>query len=222
MPKEMLAAGSVVFIQPTDVRHGGSITQWWQYVPGANWRQPTGPGSSITGKDNHPVVHIAYEDALAYARRRGRSLPTELPTEAQWEYAARGGRDGENDWSGAIDAKGKPVANTWQGLFPVLNTNKDGYVGAAPVGCFKPNGYGLYDMIGNVWEWTSDWYRPGHPREPAENPTGPDVSTMRAISSGRAPAARVRPQCRPPRLSDCADSAQVVLPTNARVRQCPA
>jgi formylglycine-generating enzyme required for sulfatase activity len=175
MPREMLAAGSVVFIPPTDLRRGGNLTQWWQYVAGANWRQPTGPSSSIAGKDNHPVVHVAHEDALAYARWRGRTLPTE----AQWEYAARGGRDGEDDYSSAYDAAGKPIANTWQGVFPVLNTNEDGYVGTAPVGCFKPNGYGLHDMIGNVWEWTSDWYRPGHPREDAVNPTGPDFALVR-------------------------------------------
>jgi formylglycine-generating enzyme required for sulfatase activity len=181
MPKETLVAGSVVFIQPTNVRQGGRITQWWQYVAGANWRQPTGPGSTIAGKDNHPVVHITYEDALAYAHWRGR----ELPTEAQWEFAARGGRDGEDDWSSAFDADGKPIANTWQGIFPVLNTNDDGHVGTAPVGCFKPNGYGLYDMIGNVWEWTSDWYRPGHPREPAANPTGPERASIR-LASGQA------------------------------------
>jgi formylglycine-generating enzyme required for sulfatase activity len=101
------------------------------------------------------VVHIAYDDALAYAKWLGRSLPTE----AQWEFAARGGRDGEDDWSSAFDPEGKPIANTWQGIFPVLNTNDDGYAETAPVGCFPPNGYGLYDMIGNVWEWTSDWYR---------------------------------------------------------------
>src|SRR5262249_6147627 len=122
-------------IQPTSVASGGRITQWFQYVPGANWREPTGPGSSISGKDNHPVVHSAYEDALAYARWRGR----ELPTEAQWEFAARGGRDGEDDWSSAFDAEGKPIANSWQGIFPVYNTNEDGYAGTAPVGCFKPN-----------------------------------------------------------------------------------
>jgi sulfatase modifying factor 1 len=175
MPKELLAPGSVVFIPPTNVASGGRITQWWQYVPGANWREPTGPGSSIAGKDNHPVVHVAYEVALAYARWRGR----ELPTEAQWEFAARGGRDGEDDWSSAFDAEGKPIANTWQGVFPVYNTNEDGYAGTAPVGCFKPNGYSLYDMIGNVWEWTSDWYRPGHPREKAINPTGLNCRTWR-------------------------------------------
>ncbi len=175
MPKEMLAPGSVVFIRPTDLKNGGGVTQWWQYVAGANWRQPSGPRSSIVGKGNHPVVHIAYEDALAYARWRGHSLPTE----AQWEFAARGGHDGEDDWSSAFDADGKPAANSWQGLFPVQNSEDDGYAGTAPVGCFKPNGYGLYDMIGNVWEWTSDWYWPGHSREAAVNPTGPDLVSLR-------------------------------------------
>jgi sulfatase modifying factor 1 len=122
-----------------------------------------------------PSRAIAYEDALAYARWHGR----DLPTEAQWEFAARGGRDGEDDWSSAFDAAGKPIANTWQGLFPVLNTNDDGYAGTAPVGCFAANGYGLHDMIGNVWEWTSDWYSPSHPRLPAANPTGPELASIR-------------------------------------------
>jgi formylglycine-generating enzyme required for sulfatase activity len=174
-PKDLLVPGSVVFIRPTDFKRGGRIAQWWQYVAAAHWRQPSGPGSSIVGKDNHPVLHVAYEDALAYARWHGRSLPTE----AQWEYAARGGRVGEDDWSSAFDADGKPIANTWQGLFPVLNSEDDGYAGTAPVGCFKPNSYGLYDMIGNVWEWTSDWYRPGHSREAAVNPSGPDLVSLR-------------------------------------------
>jgi formylglycine-generating enzyme len=181
--EELLVPGSVVFIPPTDVRRGGRLTQWFRYVPGANWRQPAGPGSTLADKDNHPVVHIAYDDALAYARWRGRSLPTE----AQWEFAARGGRDGEDDWSSAFDADGKPIANTWQGIFPAYNTKEDGYAETAPVGCFKPNGYGLYDMIGNVWEWTSDWYRPGHPREAAVNPGGPDLESLRLIR-GQSPS----------------------------------
>lgn len=183
--KDLLVPGSVVFVQPTDLRQVVRITQGWQYVAGASWRQPTGPGSPIAGKENHPVVNVAYEDALAYARWRGRSLPTE----AQWEFAARGGRDGEDDWSSAFDAEGKPIANTWQGIFPVLNTKDDGYAGTAPVGCFKPNGYGLYDMIGNVWEWTSDWYRPGHSRETAVNATGPDFVSIR-VPAGQS-ASRV-------------------------------
>jgi sulfatase modifying factor 1 len=174
MPKELLVPGSVVFTAPKEVKSSNN-TQWWQYTAGANWRQPLGSGSSISGKENHPVVHIAYEDAVAYARYRGHSLPTE----AQWEFAARGGRDGEDDFSSAFDPKGKPIANTWQGIVPVLNTNEDGYVGTAPVGCFPPNGYGLYDMIGNVWEWTNDYYRPGHPREAAHNPTGPELVSLR-------------------------------------------
>jgi formylglycine-generating enzyme required for sulfatase activity len=212
MTKDLLTAGSVVFVQPTDLKNGGRITQWWQYVAGTNWREPTGPGSSIAGKDNYPVVHIAYEDALAYARWRGR----DLPTEAQWEFAARGGRDGEDDWSSAFDAGGKPIANTWQGLFPVLNTEDDGYRGTAPVGCFKPNGYGLYDMVGNVWEWTSDWYRAGHSRETALNPAGPELISLRA-SPGQPPrrvikggshlcahnyCARYRPAARQPQEAD--------------------
>jgi formylglycine-generating enzyme required for sulfatase activity len=184
LPQELLAPGSMVFAQPANVR-GSEISQWWQYVSGANWRQPAGPGSSIAGKHNHPVVHVAYEDALAYAHWRGRSLPTE----AQWEFAARGGRDDEDDWSSAFDADGKPIANTWQGIFPVLNTQDDGYAGTAPVGCFKPNGYGLYDMIGNVWELTSDWYRAGHSREAATNPTGPELVSLR-VAAGQS-ASRV-------------------------------
>jgi formylglycine-generating enzyme len=179
---DLQAPGSAVFVQPKTARAGGQLSQWWQYVEGANWRQPTGPGSSIAGQDNHPVVHVTYDDAQAYAKWRGRSLPTE----AQWEFAARGGRDGEDDWSSAFDADGKPIANTWQGIFPVVNTNDDGFAGAAPVGCFKPNGYGLYDMIGNVWEWTSDWYRSGHPREAAVNPAGPHLASIRVAADQAA------------------------------------
>jgi formylglycine-generating enzyme required for sulfatase activity len=210
MPKEALAPGSVVFVQPND--RGGRVTQWFQYVAGANWREPTGPGSTIAGKDNHPVVHVAYEDALAYAVWRGR----ELPTEAQWEFAARGGRDGEDDWSSAFDVDGKPIANTWQGIFPVLDTKDDGYAGTAPVGCFRPNGFGLYDMIGNVWEWTSDWYRPSHPRLEAVNPTGPELVSLR-LAPGQSASrvikggsylcasnycARYRPAARQPQETD--------------------
>jgi formylglycine-generating enzyme len=184
-PQEMLVPGSVMFVPPKDAK--GEDGRWWQYVAGANWRQPGGPGSSIAGQESHPVVHIAYDDAVAYAQWLGRSLPTE----AQWEFAARGGRDGEEDWSSAFDPEGKPIANTWQGVFPVLNTNDDGYAETAPVGCFQPNGYGLYDMVGNVWEWTSDWYRSGHPKVATTNPTGPELVSLR-IAPGQTPSCVIK------------------------------
>jgi formylglycine-generating enzyme len=180
LPPELRAPGSVLFVDPGQGKPGQS-GGWWKYVAGANWRRPAGPGSSLTGMDNFPVVHIAYQDALAYARWRGH----ELPTEAQWEYAARGGRDGEDDSSSAFDAEGRPIANTWQGAFPYLNTNDDGYARTAPVGCFEANGYGLYDMVGNVWELSQDWYRPAHARETAVNPTGPESSR---VAAGVTPA----------------------------------
>jgi formylglycine-generating enzyme required for sulfatase activity len=183
MSGDVLAPGSVTFIQPTRLDRGGDLTQWWQYVKGTNWREPDGPGSSIEGKANHPVVHVAYEDALAYAKWRGR----ELPTEAQWEYAARGGLEPGEEWSQAFDKDGKPIANSWQGIFPVYNSEQDGFAGRAPVGCFPPNGYGLYDMIGNVWELTSDWYVPSHRREAALNPSGPSLVDVR-VAAGQSPS----------------------------------
>lgn len=128
------------------------LLSWWHWTPGANWRHPFGSDSTIVGKENYPVVHIAYEDALAYAQWAGKSLPTE----AQWEYAARGGLDGATyTWGNQYSAK---KANTWQGFFPFFNTKADGYIGIAPVGSFPANGYGLYDITGNVWEWTDDWF----------------------------------------------------------------
>ncbi len=175
---DLKAPGSALFVTP--VKFGRDMTQWWQYVKGASWHEPEGPGSTIAGRENHPVVHVAYEDTQAYARWLGR----QLPTEAQWEFAARGGaRPDAPDWTAAFDKDGKPIANTWQGVFPVYNSSEDGYVGTAPAGCFKPNGYGLFDMIGNVWEWTSDWYRPGHARDAADNPAGPDLIALH-LSTG--------------------------------------
>lgn len=136
--------------------------QWWRVIPGADWRHPAGPGSSIRGKGAWPVVHIAWDDAMAYARWLGR----DLPTEAEWEYAARGGLDGKR-YTWGDRRPDKPAANYWQGVFPAVDTAQDGYKAQpAPVGCYPPNGYGLSDMAGNVWEWTKDWFKPG--LEPAE------------------------------------------------------
>lgn len=138
---------------------GGDPAGWWRIVPGADWRHPEGPGSTIDGKDSWPVVHVAWEDALAYARWLGR----DLPTEAEWEYAARGGLEGARyAWGDDPAPRDDPKANTWQGVFPVVDSGADGHKAhAAPVGCFAANGHGLHDITGNVWEWTSDWYRPG-------------------------------------------------------------
>jgi formylglycine-generating enzyme required for sulfatase activity len=171
----MLKPGSLVFSppdHPVDLRDWG---QWWAYVFGAHWRRPYGPGSSIRGFEDHPVVHVAYADAEAYARWAGK----ELPTEAEWEFAARGGlEDAEFAWGDEFTPAGRHMANTWQGAFPFQNSREDGFERTSPVGTYQPNGYGLYDMIGNVWEWTSDFFAQKHPAEAAkpccipENPSG--------------------------------------------------
>ena len=152
----MLVPSSVVFRQaPGAVDLNGRPT-WWTYVPGADWRHPHGPGTSLQGLWRHPVVHIAFEDAEAYARWLGK----ELPTEAEWEFAARGGLEGaEYAWGSEMTPDGRHMANTWQGEFPWQNRVEDGYAQTAPVASFPPNGYGLYEMAGNVWEWTTDWYQ---------------------------------------------------------------
>lgn len=148
--------GSLVFKSPRTDDLSVAYLSWWHWVLGANWQHPDGPNSSIQGKEWHPVVHIAYEDAIAYANWVGK----QLPTEAQWEYAARGGLKGKIfAWGNQYSAK---RANTWQGQFPFVNTQADGYLSTAPVGSFPANGYGLFDMTGNVWEWTSDWFVPNH------------------------------------------------------------
>jgi formylglycine-generating enzyme required for sulfatase activity len=156
---ELLVPGSLVFCQPkrrVDLR---DCSAWWAYVPGASWRRPEGPASALEGRADHPVVHVAYEDAIAYATWVGKSLPTE----AEWELAARGGLDGAVfTWGNELAPAGGLMANIWQGEFPWQNLRADGRTGTLPVGSFPPNGYGLYDMAGNVWEWTSDWYLPGH------------------------------------------------------------
>lgn len=172
-PPEALAPASAVFTPPPGPVDLTKPYHWWSYVEGACWRRPRGAGSSIEGLDDHPVVHIAFEDAEAYAAWAGK----ELPTEAEWEFAARGGLDGsEFAWGEELIPGGKHMANTWQGEFPWQNLAEDGFEWTAPVGSYPANGYGLSDMTGNVWEWTVDWYRDGHPVVSAcctiDNPRG--------------------------------------------------
>lgn len=178
-PPENLVAGSVVFSPPNHPVSLNDHYQWWTYVKGANWRHPTGPGSDIKGKDDYPVVQIAYEDARAYAKWAGKRLPTE----AEWEFAARGGLTGKPFvWGDDFRPHGKWMANTHQGHFPDHDTGEDGYAGIAPVAKYPANPYGLYDMAGNVWQWTSDWYRPDYYQQlvsaggVARNPKGPTTS----------------------------------------------
>jgi sulfatase modifying factor 1 len=171
----MLYPGSLVFAppsRPVDLRNWG---EWWTFQKGADWRHPHGPKSNINNHDKHPVVHISFTDALAYARWAGK----DLPTEAEWEFAARGGLDGaEYAWGDEFTPGGKHQANTWQGEFPRQNSNDDGFESTSPVTAFAANGYGVHDMIGNVWEWTTDWYTRKHDADAPkaccipENPRG--------------------------------------------------
>jgi len=175
-----IKAGSIVFTPPAQLipleklRSPRTFYVWWRYVAGANWRHPHGPKSTIVGKENHPVVHICWHDAVAYTKWAKKKLPTE----AQWEYAARGGLKGkEFIWGDKQKPAGKPMANIWHGRFPTQNTLEDKYRYTAPAGQFSPNGYGLYDMAGNVWEWCQDWYMPDYYKNsPEKNPPGPDSS----------------------------------------------
>jgi formylglycine-generating enzyme required for sulfatase activity len=156
---ELLQASSVVFVKPPGRVDLRNPYQWWRFIPGANWKQPQGPGSSIENKMDHPVVHVAWEDVQAYAKWIGKKLPTE----AEWEFAARGGNENqEYAWGDELIPQGRHLANTWQGDFPWQNSGEDGHDGTSPVGFYPANGYGLYDMIGNVWEWTVDWYAAKH------------------------------------------------------------
>jgi formylglycine-generating enzyme required for sulfatase activity len=177
-PIESLVAGSVVFSPPAHAVPLDDHFQWWSYVKGANWRHPLGAGSSIDGQDAFPVVHIAYEDAVAYARWAGRRLPTE----AEWEFAARGGLTGQLfPWGNDFRPGDRWMINSHQGHFPDRDTGDDHFTGIAPVAQFPPNGYELFDVAGNAWEWTSDWYRPDYYAQlaaggVARNPQGPDSS----------------------------------------------
>ena len=153
----LLVPASLVFRSPSRRVHMGDYQSWWEWLPGANWRHPHGPGSSVEGMDNHPVVHVSWFDAQAYAEWAGKRLPTE----AEWEYAARGGHDDYiYPWGNEPVSPGK--ANYWQGNFPYVNVVDDGFEESAPVMSFEPNGFGLYDMAGNVWQWTADWYHAEH------------------------------------------------------------
>ena len=222
VPAADLAPGALVFTPtpgPVDLR---DFTQWWRWIPGARWSAPAGPGSTVAGKNDHPVVQVSFADAAAYARWAGK----DLPTEAEWEYAARGGLDQAiYTWGNELRPDGTPMANTWQGHFPYDNQGANGWIGTSPVGSFPPNGFDLYDMTGNVWEWTTDFYHPKHdvvtdsccapttPRTP--DPTGsaePGSAIPRRVLKGGshlcAPeyCLRYRPAARSPQAVDTATS----------------
>jgi sulfatase modifying factor 1 len=192
---EMLQPASVVFVQPKHRVDMKNHFNWWRYVPGANWRHPEGPRSSIEDRADHPVVHIGFEDVEAYAKWAGK----EVPTESEWEFAARGGLDGTDyAWGDDLYPNGKFMANTWQGDFPYENHALDGYKRTSPVGTFPANGYGLFDMIGNIWEWTTDWYADSHvaqqsccsgaakksAKEKSYDPTMPHIKIPRRVIKG--------------------------------------
>jgi formylglycine-generating enzyme required for sulfatase activity len=216
-PVENLVPGSLVFTMtagPVDLRH---LSQWWTWTPGACWRHPEGPSSSVEGRDDEPVVHVALEDAETYAVWAGKSLPTEV----EWERAARGGIDGATyEWGDEPEPPGERLANYWHGEFPWRHD--DGYGSRKPVGSFPPNGYGLHDMAGNVWEWTSDWYvergvtAPGAPccvpMEASYDPAQPQFRIPRKVIKGGSYLCadnycmRYRPAARRPQMVDTGTS----------------
>lgn len=217
---DMLAPSSVMFAKAPHRVGLRDHYNWWIYTAGADWRHPRGPASSLKGLWDHPVVHVAYEDAMAYAAWAGK----DLPTEAEWEFAARGGLDGaEFVWGNEFAPGGKHMANTWQGEFPWQNLQEDGYEWTAPVGAFAANGYGLHNMAGNVWEWTTDWYQDhgqivkacctldnprGGNREASVDPRTPQIAIPRKVMKGGsylcAPnyCRRYRPAARMPQPVD--------------------
>jgi formylglycine-generating enzyme required for sulfatase activity len=221
---EMLVAASTLFVKPMQRVDLGNPYNWWSWVPGANWRHPRGPQSSLRGLGQHPVVHVAWSDVEAYATWAGK----ELPTEAEWERAARGGLDGaEFSWGDELIPDGRYLANFWQGEFPVENQLLDGHEYTAPVHTFPPNGYGLFEMTGNVWEWTTDWYQDhgqlthacctidnprGGDRDQSLDPCMPDVPIPRRVMKGGSHLCspnycqRYRPAARMPQPIDTSTS----------------
>ena len=217
---ELLHPGSLVFTKPHHPVDMSHMSNWWSFMLGADWRHPQGPDSSLDGLGNHPVVHVAYTDVESYAQWVGK----EIPTEAEWEYAARGGRENAvYAWGNEFLPNGQFMANTWQGRFPYENLRADGYEGTSPVHAFPPNGYGLRDMIGNVWEWTSDWYRVSHAPAPSDccgpnaaaasvDPCVPSIHIPRKVLKGGshlcAPnyCRRYRPAARYPQPIDTSTS----------------
>jgi formylglycine-generating enzyme required for sulfatase activity len=177
-PDSVLKAASLIFVPTKSEVNLNDYSQWWAWTRGANWRHPNGPNSDIIGKDNFPVTHVSWDDAVAYSKWAGKRLPTE----AEWEYAARGGLiNNSYSWGKTFDEMGASKCNFWQGNFPYLNLNKDGFMGAAPVKSFAPNGYGLYDVAGNVWEWCADLYNNDYYTQLSKtklaiNPKGPTIS----------------------------------------------
>jgi formylglycine-generating enzyme required for sulfatase activity len=225
-PAENLVPGGLVFTMtpgPVPLR---DYSQWWRWTPGADWRHPTGPASSIDGVEDHPVVQVSYGDARAYGKWAG----LDLATEAEWEFAARGGLDGARfSWGDHDPHETEPLANTWQGRFPYENTELDGWTRTSPVGSFPPNGFGLFDMAGNVWEWTDDWYAAGRPhvtesaccgpanprgvsREESYDPAQPAIRIPRKVVKGGSHLCtpqycyRYRPAARQPQMIDTATS----------------
>ena len=217
---ELLKPGSAVFFMPPGKTSENDVRSRWAYVPGADWRHPEGPQSTIEGREREPVIHVAYEDAAAYAAWAGKALPTE----AEWEFAARGGLDSATFcWGYEFTPGGRYMANTWQGPFPYRDLGTDGFIGRAPVGSFPPNGYGLYDMAGNVWEWTADWYSdrhppqaeqscclPGEPEAVSDSAAPPEIRIPSKVIKGGsylcAPSycRRYRPSARYPQMTDTA------------------